>query len=63
MAIPSPCIDICRFDRRTGYCIACLRTAEEARRWRKMTDHQRRRILADNQRRRAKLSRANAVMP
>jgi predicted Fe-S protein YdhL (DUF1289 family) len=63
MAMPSPYIDICRFDRQTGYCVACRRTAKEASRWPKMTDHQRRRILEDNQRRRAKLSRADAVTP
>lgn len=31
----SPCIDICRFDGRTGWCVACGRTQVECRSWRK----------------------------
>lgn len=57
MGVPSPCIDACRMDRRTGYCTGCLRTAEEIRRWRKLTDHQCRRMLEDAKRRRARLGR------
>ncbi len=57
MAVASPCIDVCRMDGRTGYCTGCLRTAEEIRRWRKLTDHQCRRVLEDAKRRRARLSR------
>jgi hypothetical protein len=56
MAIPSPCIDVCRFDRQTGYCVGCLRTREEAYSWREMTDVRRRRILGDVPQRRAKLA-------
>jgi len=55
MSVKSPCVDICKFDKRTGYCTACARTAEEARRWRKMTDHKRHEILRDTPRRLTKI--------
>ena len=32
----SPCIDVCKFDGKTGWCIGCGRTLEEARQWRSM---------------------------
>ncbi|RQR63241.1 DUF1289 domain-containing protein [Burkholderia sp. Bp9002] len=57
MAVKSPCIDICSFDGRTGFCIGCLRTLEEARTWKKMTDHRRHQIVNDRARRQAKLGR------
>jgi len=56
MAVPSPCVDICRIDRKTGWCVACLRTADEIRGWAKMTDHRRRQILGERKRRSGKLS-------
>lgn len=31
----NPCVDICRFDGRTGWCVACGRTLAECREWRK----------------------------
>ena len=63
MAVASPCTDVCRLDGRTGYCVACLRTGDEIRRWQKMTDHQRRRILEDTKRRQAQLGRAKPRGP
>lgn len=57
MGVASPCIDICRIDGKTGYCVACLRTLEEIRLWRKYTDHQCRRVLEDAKRRRRQLDR------
>ncbi|MGH8141845.1 MAG: DUF1289 domain-containing protein, partial [Steroidobacteraceae bacterium] len=39
MAVKSPCIDVCEFDSRTGYCLGCARTLEEARKWEKLTDY------------------------
>ncbi len=57
MGVASPCVDVCRIDGRTGYCTGCLRTAEEIRRWRKLTDYQCRRMLKDAKRRQARLSR------
>jgi predicted Fe-S protein YdhL (DUF1289 family) len=32
-AVPSPCIDVCRMDARTGWCEGCLRTIDEIVAW------------------------------
>ena len=31
--VPSPCIDVCRIDARTGWCEGCLRTLDEIAAW------------------------------
>ena len=31
--VPSPCIDVCRMDARTGWCEGCLRTIDEIAQW------------------------------
>lgn len=41
-----PCISVCEFDRRTGWCLGCGgtgcgRTVPEIRAWRKMTPYRR----------------------
>jgi hypothetical protein len=56
MVVLSPCIDVCRFDRQTGYSFGCLRTREEAYNWREMTHDRRRQILGNVPRRLAKLA-------
>jgi predicted Fe-S protein YdhL (DUF1289 family) len=56
MAVESPCIDICRFDGRTGLCIGCLRTLPEVREWKKMTDHRRHQVINERPRREKKLA-------
>jgi len=33
--VKSPCVSVCRFDGRTGWCIACGRTLAECREWKK----------------------------
>lgn len=55
MAVESPCIDVCRFDGKTGFCIGCLRTLPEVREWKKMTDHKRHLIINERPRREKKL--------
>lgn len=58
MAVKSPCIDICVFDGKSGFCMGCLRTASEAKEWKKMTaDHRRYQIINDRTRREQKLRR------
>ncbi|WP_374035975.1 DUF1289 domain-containing protein [Brevundimonas staleyi] len=42
-------------DRKTGWCIGCLRSREEIRTWQAMTDHKRRQVLAERTRRVSKL--------
>jgi predicted Fe-S protein YdhL (DUF1289 family) len=54
--VKSPCIDICRFEGRTGFCFGCLRTFEEARKWDRLTDHKRHAILNERARREIKLA-------
>ncbi|MGQ2929380.1 MAG: DUF1289 domain-containing protein, partial [Sphingopyxis sp.] len=43
----SPCVEICAFDGRTGWCIACGRTKPECRGWKKAQPYQHRKIAAD----------------
>ncbi|WP_233889496.1 DUF1289 domain-containing protein [Paraburkholderia flagellata] len=57
MAVKSPCIELCAFDGKTGFCTGCYRTREEARGWKRMTDHRRHQILNERPRRQAKLAR------
>ena len=45
MSIKSPCIDVCKFDSKTGYCLGCLRTKEECKGWKKMKDKHRRKVI------------------
>lgn len=40
--IPSPCINVCRIDDATGWCVGCLRTLEEIAAWSVLTDGERR---------------------
>lgn len=60
MAVKSPCIDVCKFDGKTGFCVACLRTLEEARGWKKMNDHRRHQIINERTMRETKLRRQAA---
>jgi uncharacterized protein len=62
-ATPSPCIDICRFDGASGWCVGCGRTLEEARRWRKLTPFVKKRALDELPRRLRRLRKANSGDP
>ena len=31
--VPSPCINICRIDAASGFCVGCLRTIDEIAGW------------------------------
>ncbi|MGO8920136.1 MAG: DUF1289 domain-containing protein [Stellaceae bacterium] len=42
MAVQAPCIDICRIDGKTGWCVGGLRRRGEIGGWRMMTDRRRR---------------------
>jgi predicted Fe-S protein YdhL (DUF1289 family) len=63
MAVKSPCIELCRFDGRTGLCTGCLRTQTEAREWKKMTDHRRHQIINDRPRREHKVVASDTPQP
>jgi uncharacterized protein len=43
---PSPCIDVCRMDPRTGLCEGCLRTLDEIAAWSALSPEQKRAVLA-----------------
>jgi len=45
MSVESPCIDVCKLDETRSYCIGCLRTLDEIRLWRDMSDGRKRRVL------------------
>lgn len=58
MTVKSPCTDVCELDRRTGWCLGCMRTMDEIARWSSMHDNERRRIVADRPRRDSEAARA-----
>ncbi len=43
---PSPCINVCRMDARTGLCEGCLRTIGEIAAWSGMRPDEKRAVLA-----------------
>lgn len=44
--IESPCVNICRIDRKSGLCEGCGRTVAEIARWGSITDADRRAVMA-----------------
>lgn len=59
----SPCVDICRFDGRTGWCVACGRTKDECRSWRKAARPKLLAISAELPRRLARLAARGEPAP
>lgn len=51
----SPCVDVCRLDPRTGWCLGCGRTAAEIGAWVKLSPFRRKRLERELAQRRAKL--------
>ena len=51
----SPCIDICKFDKKSGWCIGCGRTKDECRFWKKESKKHLKEIKHDLPRRLKKL--------
>ena len=47
----SPCIDICHFSQKSGWCKGCGRTREEAKKWRSMKPFTKNALLKDLTRR------------
>lgn len=52
----SPCIKLCSLDEQ-GYCVGCLRTADEIGRWTSMSAAEQWRVVAEIKRRRELLKR------
>lgn len=57
MDVESPCIGLCIFDEKTKLCFGCFRTPDEIRRWEKLTELQRQKIINNCGRRQAELRR------
>lgn len=45
-AVPSPCINVCKMDERTGLCQGCFRTLDEIAAWAGADDEFRLAVLA-----------------
>jgi predicted Fe-S protein YdhL (DUF1289 family) len=56
--VPSPCINVCRMNARTGWCEGCLRTIDEIAAWSALPDEAKRAVWQqlDDRRRRAGLT-------
>lgn len=59
MAVESPCINICKFDGKTGLCVGCLRTKDECKQWKKLKNKTRTKIIDERPKRAAKLKKTN----
>ena len=42
--VPSPCVNVCRMDERSGLCAGCLRTLQEIAAWATLDDAARRSV-------------------
>lgn len=45
-AAASPCVSICTYERRLGYCTGCGRTLDEIAGWGRLNDGQKRTVRA-----------------
>ena len=61
MSKDAPCISVCRYDGRTGWCLGCGRTVPEIRTWRKLTPRRRAALARELPRRVEKLAGTSAV--
>ena len=46
MNVRSPCTNVCRIDRRSGWCDGCRRTVDEIMAWPTASDAEQRAILS-----------------
>ena len=46
-----PCVGVCRWDGRTGWCVGCGRTVSEIKAWRKLSPYRRTALLRELPRR------------
>ncbi len=47
MTVASPCTNVCRIERRSGFCEGCRRTVDEITHWPLASEAERRAILAE----------------
>ena len=51
--VPSPCVNVCQMNRRTGLCDGCYRTLDEIAVWSRLDDEAKRAVVAQLGARRA----------
>lgn len=51
--VPSPCINVCRINPRSGWCEGCARTLDEIAAWSKLGDEAKRAVWLQLEQRRA----------
>ncbi|AKJ31380.1 DUF1289 domain-containing protein [Caldimonas brevitalea] len=51
--VPSPCVNVCRINPRTGWCEGCARTLDEIAAWSTMSDADKQRVWSRLPQRRA----------
>ncbi|HET9510290.1 MAG TPA: DUF1289 domain-containing protein [Sphingomonas sp.] len=44
--VQSPCVNVCRLDALTGWCVGCGRTGDEIARWTAIGDRDREAVMA-----------------
>jgi len=59
--VPSPCINVCRMDPRSGLCEGCLRTIDEIAAWSQWPDTAKREVWQAIEARRAVRGAVDAV--
>jgi predicted Fe-S protein YdhL (DUF1289 family) len=59
--VPSPCVDLCRIDEATGWCLGCARTIDEIVAWGALDDAAKRRVWSLLPPRREQLARRSTA--
>lgn len=49
--LPSPCINVCKMNPRTGLCEGCFRTIDEIAQWSSATEERKRQVWVEIRRR------------
>jgi hypothetical protein len=61
--VKNPCIDVCKFDKKTGWCVGCGRSKEDCKEWKKASKKRQKEIKHDLPQRLEKLEeRGKRVM-
>jgi predicted Fe-S protein YdhL (DUF1289 family) len=61
--VPSPCINVCRMNARSGLCEGCLRTLDEITVWSTLDDADKRVVWAQIEHRREALRAERRAAP
>jgi uncharacterized protein len=57
-----PCVSVCQFDGRTGWCSGCGRTVAEIKAWQKITPYRRTALARELPRRMAQLAKTKGTV-